>query len=100
MKMGMVMSREAMSDRKIEDNFNSSLQNAIDTGVGPPSEMGFNTEVEQAIGQVAREYPSVTAISVQNAKQAWRRQVSGAYAAQIRVASDAAGYGTGALKRR
>lgn len=84
---------------RIENNFNTMLQAAIDTGEFSHSDSGLNMEVQKAIDEVAREYPSVTAVSIQNANQAYRRQVSGAAgaegAASVRAVAAKLGIDTG-----
>lgn len=71
-----------LTEAQIEKNFDAQVQQAIDTGTMPDSETGLNIEVQKAIVEIAREYPYVTAVSIQNAKQAYRRQVSGAVGAE------------------
>lgn len=68
----------SMTFQDVEKNFNDALQAAIDTGTAPGSGLGFDQDTFNAILEVAREYPDATAVSVQNAQQAWRREVSGA----------------------
>lgn len=88
-----------LTEAQIEKNFDAQVQQAIDTGTMPDSETGLNIEVQKAIVEIAREYPYVTAVSIQNAKQAYRRQVSGAAGADatasVRAIAATLGYSLG-----
>lgn len=95
----MSMENGALTPEAIESNFKRLLQGAIDTGSLTESNTGLNDEVEKAIIEVAHEYPSVTAVSIQNAQQAWRRQLSGArkreLTASVAAVAATLGYDTG-----
>lgn len=90
----MGMPHGELTFERVEKNFNRFLDNAINSGVTVDSNSGLDEYVRAAINQVAKEYPNVTAISIQSAQQNWRRQVSGAT-----VADRAAGI-TAALAAR
>ena len=66
-----------LSRKQIQANFDEALKNAVDLGLWPPSDQGFNYEVDRALRQLAKSYPNIDGSLITTAKLALAEQFDG-----------------------
>ena len=71
-----------LSRKQIQANFDEALKNAVDLGLWPPSDQGFNYEVDRALRQLAKSYPNIDGSLITSAKLALEAQFDGSSAAR------------------
>lgn len=78
---------------EIRKNFKTCLKDAVDIGLWPPTEQGFDYETERAIKNVARSYPNVREDLIRKAKAELEFQLDGSHikAREARIAALQAG---------
>ena len=62
---------------QIKDNFRQCIKDALELGLWPPSDQGFNNETNQALTALAKAYPKADGKLVKAAKNALASQLAG-----------------------
>ena len=65
------------SNDQIQKNFDECLKDAVELGQWPPSDQGFDEDVDVALRQVAKSYPDVRGDLVASARLALAGQFDG-----------------------
>lgn len=82
------------SNDQIQKNFDECLKDAVELGQWPPSDQGFDEDVDVALRQVAKSYPDVRGDLVASARLALAGQFDGTnaerQAARMHAMMDAA----------
>ena len=62
---------------QVKANFTRCIRDALELGVWPPSDQGFNNETNRALTDLAKAYPSANGDLVRAAKNALAAQLAG-----------------------
>lgn len=76
------MISKQLTDSEVRKNFDSAIKNAVELGLPPPSDQGFDEWTKRAIMAVALDYPETNAERVALAHKEIQGQLSGAHKAR------------------
>ena len=75
---------------EIQSNFDAALKRAIDIGMGPPSDQGFDEYTIDALMEVARSYPKFNSALIERAKAELVAQFDGTHQRRAMMELEAA----------
>jgi hypothetical protein len=73
------------TDEEIKASFDEMLSRAVELGIGPSSDLGFDYETERALRRVAKSWPDVPGELIRNARKELQCQFDGTHAAEQRA---------------
>lgn len=74
---------------QLKTNFDTCLKNAVELGIWPPSDQGFDDYVDKALTAVAKSFPNPNGGLIAKARKAFEGQLDGSNRARREAELDA-----------